>query len=367
MIRMKTLVTVLASLAVLVSVGAIAGGIAWLKKMQIEAAASSGGHGPMPETVTAYPVEPTSYRQSTTAVGTIVASKWITLRNEVSGAVTQISLVSGATVRQGEIMMELDKSVEQASLESAEARCKIAESTYKRTKQASLVKGVTDLEVEQAQAEMDQAKAERARLKAIIEKKTLRAPFPAQAGIVNVHQGQYLSEGTEITTLQGIGDYIYVDFMMPQTIADEVVIGQPVSIQHGEKHLEGLIEAFDSKADRSTRNMMVRAILKNPPASLSPNDSVRVDIEYGKVIEAMSVPIEAIRRTPIGAHVFIVEKDANGNSIASMQSILPGRTIGNRQTVMSGLKEGQSVIADGSFKLRSGSPIVVRPPASTEK
>lgn len=357
---MKKLITILGSLAVIVSVAAVAGGIAWVKQKQMELAASGGGLGPMPETVTAYAVEPLSFRQSASAVGTVVAPRWITLRNEVAGAVSRITLESGAVVNQGDLMLELDKNVEQASLESAEARCKITESTYKRTKQAFAMKAVTDLEVEQAEAEYEQSIAERARLQAIIEKKTLRAPFRARAGIINVHRGQYLPEGTEITTLQGIDDYVHIDFMLPQTVADQVTVGQTVSLLHAEMKLYGVVDALDAKSDRATRNLMVRANLKSPPASLSPNDSVRVDVEYGPEIPAMTVPIESIRRTPSGAHVFVVDTDANGNKIASMRMVLPGRTIGNRQAIMNGLKEGEQVIADGSFKLREGSPIVAR-------
>ncbi len=364
---MKSLVSVLASIAVLLGVFGVAGGVAWVKYIQIEQAKAAGGYGPMPETITARDVEPITFRQSATSVGTVVASKWITLRNEVSGAVVRLSVTSGSMVNQGDVMIELDKSVEQASLESAAARCKINESTFKRMKQAFQSKASTELEVEQSEAELAQSKAEFARLQAIIEKKTMRAPFRARAGLINIHPGQFLAEGTEITTLQGVGDFINIDFMMPQTIADQLKIDQEVTIQHAGGNFQATVKAFDSKADRSTRNLLVRAELRNPAESLTPNDSVHVDVEYGPEIQVMSVPIEAIRRTPMGAHVFVVEEDSKGGKIASMRTVIPGRTIGGRQAIMSGLSQQQQVIADGSFKLREGSPIVVSQSASTEQ
>lgn len=356
---MKKWSIVVGSLVVILGVCGVGVGLAGLKYLQIQAAMAAGGHGMMPETVTAYPAKPIRFRQVASAVGTVVAPQWITLRNEVSGAVHEIKLKSGGTVEKDEVLLELDISVEKASYAAALARCRITESTFKRMQQAFQSKASTDLEVEQAEAEYSQAQAEAGRIKAIIEKKTLRAPFKARVGLVNVHVGQYLSEGTEITTLQGKDDYVHIDFMLPQTIADQVHENQAITIHHNDVKLSAVLAAMDSKADRATRNMLVRGTLKNPPESLSPNDSVSVEIEYGPEIEVLSVPIESIRRTPSGAHVFLVEQGDEMQK-ATMRPVMLGRVVQGVQSVMTGLKAGEQVISDGSFKLRDGSPIIVR-------
>lgn len=352
--------SLLGSLAILLSVVLAGGGLWAYKRMQIQAAMAAPPMEMPPESVTSHPVVSVTYRQSASAVGTVVAPRWVTLRNEVSGAILKISVASGAQVEQGAVMIELDKSVEQASLESAEARCRITESTFKRLKQAMRNNATTELEMEQAEAELAQAKAEQTRLQAIIEKKTMRAPFAASVGLINVHEGQFLSEGTEITTLQGIDNYIHIDFMVPQTVADQLALNQAVTIRHAGQSLNAEVQAFDSKADRATRNTMVRAKLLNPPRNMTPNDSVDVEIDFGPEQTALAIPIEAIRRAPSGAHAFVVEKGANGNLMASMRTILPGRTLGREQVILGGLMAGDQVISDGSFKLHPGSPIVLK-------
>lgn len=357
---MKRLSTVIGSLLLFLSILGIAIGIVYIKYRQIAASMAGGPPPEMPETITVFPVTSVTFRPTTSAVGTVVAPRWVALRNEVSGAVLNLQVTSGSLVEAGMVMIELDKTVEQASLESAAARVKITESTFKRLKLAAKSQATTELEVEQAEAELAQAKAEMSRLQAIIEKKTMRAPFRARAGLINIHPGQFLSEGTEITTLQGIDDYVHVDFMVPQNVADQMKLDQSVAVQVGSECLRARVVAFDSKADRATRNTMVRAELKNPPSILTPNDSVDVEVEYGDEMRAMSVPIAAVRRTPAGAHVFVAEKDASGAMRATLRTIIPGKVLGDRQVILSNLQESDQVIADGSFKLQDGSMIAIQ-------
>lgn len=348
---------VVGSAGVLLATIAIGLGLASFKRWQIQQAMAAGGPPPPSFVVTTAPVESISFRQSSTSVGTVMAPRWIGLRNEVSGAIVKMEFQSGQIVEQGQVLIELDKAVELASLEAAKARHAIADSTYRRNYKIAASEAVSALELEQSEGELRQAKAEINRLEAIIAKKTMHAPFRAQVGILNVNLGQYLSEGTEITTLQGIDDYVFVDFMLPQSIADQVEENEEVEIEHRGHTLVGKIVAFDSRADRSTRNLLVRARLDQPPKELSPNDSVRVETPYGPEVHAQSIPVEALRRTPSGAHVFIVEQDQQGNAIASERVVLPGRAMGTRLAILSGLTELDRVITDGSFKLQDGALI----------
>lgn len=348
---------ILGSFAVLLFVAGIGGGLAWFKYSQIMQAQNAPPRPEPQEVVMLADVKPIGFQQSASAVGTVLAPKWVALRNEVSGAILSIPMKSGQIVEKGAVLLELDKSVEQASYESAAAKVKIAESVLKRNQQAYQVRATTELEVEQSQAEYAQANAELSRLNAILEKKTIRSPFRGRVGLINVHEGQFLSEGTELSTLQGIDEFVYVDFMMAQSVADEVVEGQAIEVEHANCKYVGKILAIDSRADRSTRNLMARAEVRKPPISMSPYDSVKVQIDYGREIAALSVPIESLRRSPIGAYVYVVEPDKEGVLRAAQRIVKAGRTIGNRIAIFEGLKENERVIADGSFKVRPGGAV----------
>jgi membrane fusion protein (multidrug efflux system) len=252
-------------------------------------------------------------------------------------------------------LVQFDTSVEQAQLQSAQASKKIADSTFRRTREAAQVNASTQLELEQAEATVAQADAEVLRLKAVIRKKTLRAPFRARVGLFDIHPGQYLQEGTEIAMLQGIDSFVNVDFSMPQQVADELRPGDKISLRTNSKIILAQITAIDSQADRLTRGVKARARVDNPPSSMQPNDSVRVQMEYGAPIEGVLIPSASLRRSPSGAFVFAVESKESGELRAHQKEVFAGRTVGDNVVVLAGITSGQRVVADGSFKLREGS------------
>jgi len=309
-----------------------------------------------PEIVVFDRPEPVSMRKSTTTVGTILAPRSVQLRTEVVGTVSEMTFEPGQIVDADQTLLKLDTSVEEAQLAGAQAAMKIAESTLNRSKQAADVRAISELELEQAAAILSQAKADVMRLKAIIRKKTLRAPFCARAGLFDIQVGQYLPEGTQITMLQGIDSFVHIDFMMPQQAADELHVGDEIHLAVEPKPFVAKIIAVDSQADRITRNVMARARLDHPPASMQPNDSVRVELEYGEAVEAYTIPAAGLRRSPTGAFVYVVEPDSkNADRLrVRIQSVVPSKTIGQRVAILSGLRMDQTIVSDGSFKLREG-------------
>ncbi len=305
-------------------------------------------------------VEPIQLRSSATAIGTVVAPRSIQLKTELVGTVSSIQFQSGDLVKPGQVLVQFDTSVEEAQLAYANAIELMAASTFKRTKQAFDAKALTELELEQSVAQLAQAKAEVARVGAIIRKKTLSAPFVARAGVFDIQPGQYLSEGSLITMLQGIDEFVYVDFMMPQHVADDLHVGNEVSLLTETSPITASIVAVDSQADKVSRSLMARAKVIHPPGSMQINDSVKVEMQYGNVVPMQSIPVSALRTSPSGAFVFVVEPDASkpGREIVHSVNVIPGRSAANQVAILSGLKTGQKIVSDGSFKIQEGTWVV---------
>ena len=298
---------------------------------------------------------PISFRHSSTAIGTVLAPRSITLSNEVPGTVAEVALVAGAVVEQGAVLLRLDSSIEAAQLESARAAAKIAASRFERIQQAFNARALTALELEEAEAQLAQANARVAELQAVIAQKTLVAPFRARVGLSDTHEGQYLPAGTQITSLQSVDDYLLVDFMLPQSVVDSINVGQSVTLAYENQPLQATIEALDSRTDRLTRSRLVRARLDSPPGQLiKPGDSVRVLVEYGPEIPAVAIPLEAIRRTPTGAQIFVAQIDEQGGLRARQRIIEIGQNIGDEAAVLTGVQANERVVTTGSFKLLDG-------------
>ncbi|HEX6643052.1 MAG TPA: biotin/lipoyl-binding protein, partial [Gemmatimonadales bacterium] len=192
------------SIALVVAVLAIASALTFWKFSSLRAAEAASAMPMEPAEVVATAAAVTRpHAATTTAIGTVRALRSVTLRNELPGTVRSVRLTPGQVVEPGTVLVALDVSVERASLRALQAQADLAATVLARTQALADDGAASREELDRARAERDVALAEIARLEAVIERKTIRAPFRARVGISDVHPGQYLSEGTELTSLQG--------------------------------------------------------------------------------------------------------------------------------------------------------------------
>jgi len=336
--------------ALLGSGGALA---AW-KSNERERSNAAAANVPEPsEVVTAAVATPRTHRASATAVGTVLALQSVTLRNEIAGTVHEAHLTPGAIVAPGAVLVALDVSVEAASLKAEQARTSLAETTLKRYEGLLQHQAVSAEEVDRARAERDVSLAEIARIRAIIARKTIRAPFRARIGISDVHPGQYLPEGTVLTTLQGVDAAENVDFSVAQNVAAGLKVGDSIVVQVGDAPTSARIVAIDAKVDPVTRNALVRARLTGKLLP-GPGASVAVKVSTGAVTQAVIVPVSALRKGPAGDHVFVLAPDSTGKVRAQLRTVRAGEVLGDSVLIVEGLTAGEQVAVSGAFKLRDG-------------
>jgi membrane fusion protein (multidrug efflux system) len=354
-----------ASLAVVLAVVALAGGLAawkWTSMKRADAAAKSQPE--MVETVTVVPARDVLHRDTTTAIGTVVALRSITVRNELPGTVQQVLFTPGQIVEAGTVLVRLDVSVEEAELEAQTAQAALAEATLARLQRALQTRAVSEMEVDRARAERDVARAQIARTRAIIARKTIRAPFRGRVGLADVHPGQYLNEGTTLTTLQGVDDAVHVDFTVAQDVAAGLRVGQTVDVSASSESraVPGRIVAIDARVDPATRNAAVRARVEAGAGTPAPGASVRVRVPVGPARRAVAVPVSALRKGPTGDHVFVIAPDPDGRPRARLRPVVAGPVLGDDVVIQEGLRAGEPVAASGSFKLRDAALVAVVDP-----
>ena len=340
--------------AVLLLALALTGGglVAW-KRASVRSADAAASRQPEPvESITSAVAREREYRPTTTSVGTILALTSITLRNELAGTVRQVALAPGQVVEAGTVLVALDVSVEQAELEAEQAQADLAQTTLARAERLREAQATSQEEVDQARAARQVALAQIERTRAVIAKKTIRAPFRARVGISDVHPGQYLNEGTELTTLQGVDAAANVDFTVAQAVAADLRPGEPVAVFTADdaRPLAAKIVAIDSRVDATTRNALVRARI--PGHAPAPGASVRVEVPAGPPTKVVAIPVSALRKGPGGDHVFLIVADSTGKSRAHEQPVRTGPVLEDDVLILSGLTPGQQVATSGSFKLR---------------
>ena len=346
--------------------------LAGFKYSQIQAAIAFGKSFPEPSaTVEAEQASRQLVASSVSTIGEITAPQTVALRNELEGRITAVNFLSGAEVKKGDILLQLDISEESAQLNATQARANLALLNLQRAKKLWQEKTVSEESVDQAKAEYEISRANVAAIEAIINKKTLTAPFDAQTGLHHLEIGGYLQKDTLITTLVGLNHFYWVDFQLPLTkanasIGDSVEVSLPYL---SDKQLRGSIIAIDSVASASSRNLRYRAKLESSQF-IAPNTIVKVSVLTGSQ-EQVEIAATAILTDEMGNYVYLLDPDSKpGQYRARRQSVVLGKKNQQAVTVVSGLNSGDLVATQGSFKLRNNllAFISERPtkPTSTE-
>lgn len=342
----------LLALVILIGIGLAA----WkYGSIQNQQAASANQPEPM-ESVTIAVARAIDHRQTTISIGTILALRSITLKNELAGTVREVRLTPGQIVEAGTLLVALDVSVEEAELRAQEAQAALAKTVLNRRQYLSQELATTQEEVDRAHADLDVTQAQIARTKAIIAKKTIRAPFRARVGIADVHPGQYLDEGTLLTTLQGVDEAVHVDFTVAQQVAAGLRVGETVEVLPAGHSpiVMARIVALDARVDPTTRNAMIRARIEGTSNVPSPGASVRVRVPVGPERNVVAIPISALRKGPGGDQVFVIGPDKDRRTRAHIRQVETGPMIGDEIVIHAGLTAGEQIAAVGSFKLRDG-------------
>ncbi|MFT4046217.1 MAG: efflux RND transporter periplasmic adaptor subunit [Solimonas sp.] len=333
------------------------------------------------------------WRPTLSAIGSLHAVRGADLANEVAGVIDEIRFQSGDEVKAGALLAQLRNADDVAKLDALKASADLAQTIADRDKAQLDAQAISRTTYDTSAANLKTARAQVAEQQALVDKKAIRAPFAGQLGIRAVDPGQYIAAGTKIVTLQQL-DPIYIDFTLPQQALAQIAVGQTVSARSDawpDLEFKGEISAIDPKVDADTRNVQVRATVKNPKRQLLPGMYASVTIEVGQPQSYITLPQAAIAFNPYGETVFVITTAArlkaeqeekhkqmqgltaqtqDGRSGASGEPELPGDaqvakqifvtvgpTRGDQIAILKGLKAGDEVVTSGQLKLKSGTPV----------
>jgi membrane fusion protein, multidrug efflux system len=321
---------------------------------------------PLPETVTTAVAHTENWESVLTSVASLVAVQGVMVSAEMTGKVVQIAFEPGTTVQAGDLLVQQDIAAETAQLRSAEATVALTKITLERARKLFTQKTSSQSEYDNADAQYKQAVAQADNMRALIAKKTIRAPFTGALGIRLVNLGQILSSGNAIVSLQAL-DPIFVNFSLPQQQLARIRTGLTVRVKTDalpDQDIEGTITAINPQVETATRNIMVQVTVKNTRHRLRPGMFVSVTVVLPEQNTVLAIPATAVLNAPYSDSVFIVEDDKNDKNspparVVRQQFVRLGMRRGDFAAVIAGLKEGETVVSTGVFKLRNGQAVAV--------
>jgi membrane fusion protein (multidrug efflux system) len=343
----------------LVAVGLIFGGIFGWKFYQLQQYIA---HAPKPQpvTVASADVQEESWTPYLYSVGSLVATQGIAVTNEVPGQVKAIHFHSGEQVKEGELLLELDDSVDRAQLDGARAEQRLAEIRFKRSSDLLKKKAISKADYDVAVANLDNAKAQVRSQLEVVHKKQIKAPFSGLLGIRQVDIGEYLSPGSPIVPLQALNP-IFVDYSLPEQRLGRLSVGQTLTLSVKSspgRVFQGHISAINPGIEPTTRNVRIRGTLENADHVLRPGMFAEVQTHLPMRKGILTVPRTAITYAPYGDSVFAIQEQNGGLAVKRVQ-VQTGEVRGDRVEITRGLKAGQRIVTAGQLKLRNGQAVVI--------
>ncbi|HUL55114.1 MAG TPA: efflux RND transporter periplasmic adaptor subunit [Opitutaceae bacterium] len=344
----------------------VLGAIATFKYYSLQKAARARAAARLPPvSVAATAAAETAWQRQFHAVGTLDAVEGVTVSNELAGTVAQIAFESGQHVKRGDLLVQLDVSTDEAQLRGLEAQATLARITLERGRALRAANSNSQADLDSAEAQYQQALANVDNQRAVIAKKTIRAPFAGLLGIRQIDLGQYLAAGAAIVTLQAL-DPIYANFSLPEQDVTQLKAGQAVRLAveaYPGEIFDGAINALNAKVDETTHSLQVQATVRNADERLVPGMFVRADVVLPREDRFVTLPATAIVYNSYGDAVYVIEEGADppgGPTLVARQRFVElGETRGDQVAVVKGVRPGEQVVTAGQLKLRNGSLVQI--------
>ncbi|GAB3369456.1 efflux RND transporter periplasmic adaptor subunit [Lysobacter rhizosphaerae] len=331
-----------------------------------------------PATISAGVAQAQTWHDTVQGVGTMVAVNGTQVTTESPGVISEIHFKPGDQVKAGAVLLQLNASTEVATLKSLEATARLTATQSDRYYELAQTKLVSRDEADKRAADAATARAQVDAQRALVARKTIRAPFSGVLGIRKVNLGQYVEPGAELVSLQQL-DPIYLNFTLPEQRLPAIRQGSVVSVQVDAmpgRNFEGTITSVEPQVDPQTRNFQVQATLRNPDNALRPGTFARVSFDQGSEQRVVVIPQTAISFNPYGNSVYVITqapapakadpaqdkpegKPPGPALVVKQRFVKTGATHGDLIAITEGLKPGERVATSGLLKLRNDATVII--------
>lgn len=295
------------------------------------------------------------------AVGSLRARQSVVLRPEVSGRVAKIDFQDGQRVRRGQVLFQLEDTLQRAQLQQARAQSSIARTNLQRNRELLAQNFVSASAVDQSAAALEVAEAQEALAQAQLARMRIEAPFDGVAGIRGVNLGDYVKDGADLVSLEDTSA-VWVDYRLPERYVGQLRPRLAVEVQLDAmpgQAFTGQIEAVDAVLDANGRSLLVRARLPNPDRVLRSGMFARTRTVFAVRENALVVPEEAL--VPLGGkqYLFRVVDGASGKVSRRLEAKIGARVPGKAE-ILEGLEPGDLVVTAGQARLLREDGLPVR-------
>jgi multidrug efflux system membrane fusion protein len=360
-------------------IAAVAGGgyYGWQKYYSPEAVAkaqaaqkAAAHHPAIPVSISE--VEKANFPVYLMGLGTVQAFNTVTVRTRVDGQIDKIAFKEGQTVKQGDLLAEIDPRPYQATLDQAKAKkvqdeANLANANLDLQRYTRLGEFATKQQLDTQRSTVAQLTAQIAADDAAISNAQtqfdytqIKSPISGVVGLRQVDIGNIVNASTQtgIVTVAQV-EPIAVIFTAPEDQLPDINKAQAQSplktiaiTTDGKRPLaEGKLAVINNQVDTTSGTVRLKAVFDNKDHALWPGQSVSTRLLVRTLTDATVVPDDAIQHGTNGLYAYAVDKDNK----AELRKIKVGQSIDGRTVIEDGLSPGERVITGGQFKVQPGS------------
>lgn len=316
-------------------------------------------------------------------IGTVAAYNSVIVKPQVDGRIDKILFVEGQSVKQGDVLVQIDPRPFAIQLQQANAALLRDKATLANARVA-LARNVKLFETGVgSQQAIDDSKAEVAKDEAIVagdaatigsaqlqlDFARIKSPIDGVTGVRQVDLGNIVhpSDQNGIVLITQI-DPITVLFTLPEdelprinaAMAEQKLVVEAWGRDGKQRLATGDLLLVDNKIDPATATIRLKAVFPNKDRVLWPSQFVKAKLNLSVKKGAVVVASTVVQRGPQGAFAYVV-KPGDKVELAPVEVEL---TQGEWAVIAKGLAPGDRVVVDGQNQLRPGAKIVARPVTS---
>jgi RND family efflux transporter MFP subunit len=307
---------------------------------------------------------------TTEYVATLKSRDSASIMPQVEGQITDIYVHSGDRVSPGTVLMQIDPTKQQATVNSQEhsraaqeANLDYAQQQYNRISALAAAGVVAKQDLDQAKSALDTAQAQLKSLDAQVEEQQTQLHYyrvtAGSTGIVGdipVHVGDRVTTTTTLTSVDKPGSleaYVYI----PVERSSQLKMNMPVQIVNGSGDVmaDSRISFISPQVDNTTQTVLIKSRIANNEDRLRNLQFIRARVIWG-THQGPVVPVVAVSRVG-GQYFAFVAEDQNGKLVAHQKAVRIGEMTGNDYVVLDGIKAGDKVIVSGVQFLVDGAAV----------
>lgn len=299
-----------------------------------------------------------SLTEKTMVTGSTMPDEEVDLSFESSGKIVAIYFTEGTHVKEGDLLAKINDKPLQAELKKLEAQVPLAKDRVYRQHTLLEKDAVSQEAYEQVATEYEKLMADIELVKSHLAQTELRAPFDGIIGLRNVSEGAYASPTTVITKLTKISP-LKIEFSIPERYSTDVKDGTPIIFRMNTaggilQDYKATVYAVESKIEKATRSLKVRASYPNRDESILPGRYTSVEIKRRETDNALAIPSEALI-PEMGKNIVYLYK----NGTAQPVEVTLGLRTEDQVQVLQGLNAGDTLITSGVMQLRTGMKVSI--------